>query len=64
LYSQSWPVRDAITYWPSAVQMGDAKLMRSLFVIALAFEPSTLAIQTFFDPLRSETKTICLPSGE
>ena len=32
-YIQSCPARVAITYWPSADQMGDEKLIRSLFVM-------------------------------
>ena len=44
--------------------MGDAKLIRSPLVRAFAFEPSALATQRFFDPLRSLMKTSCAPSGE
>src|ERR1043166_7993781 len=64
LYIHSWPVRAAMTYCPSADQMGDAELIRSLFVSARALEPSALAVQTFFGPLRSRTNAIWAPSGE
>ena len=63
-YIQSCPARAAIRYCPSADQMGEEKLIRSLFVMMCGLVPSALAIQTFFEPLRSLTKTICDPSGE
>ena len=51
-------------YCPSADQMGEAKLIRSLRVIRRGLVPSALATHTFFDPFRSLTNTSCLPSGE
>ena len=53
-----------MTYWPSADQMGEAKLMRSDLVMMRGAEPSALAIQMFLEPLRSLMKARCLPSGE
>ena len=64
LYIQSWPVRAAMTYWPSADQMGEAKLMRSDLVMMRGLLPSALEIQMFLEPLRSLMKASCLPSGE